>query len=136
VAHTIQILQKHPSPQSQPLEDYAATIHALNDCAQTCNTCADACLSESDVEMLSRCIRMNLDCVDVCTATANILSRPSMASPDIWAAQLQACAIACRICAEECEKHASKHEHCRICAETCRECEQACNDVLSLSRPH
>ena len=71
---------------------------------------------------------------DICNATFSILSRPSMAAPEIWVSQLQTCALACRLCAEECERHASMHEHCRLCAEACRECEQACNDVLSLTR--
>lgn len=134
--HTIQMLKTHPSVQSQPLEDFAASIHAMHDCAQTCTSCADACMSESEIQMLLKCIRLNLDCADICNSTASILSRPSMAAPEIWAAQLQACVIACRVCGEECERHAAKHEHCRICAEACRECEQACNDVLLLTRQH
>jgi hypothetical protein len=44
---------------------------------------------------------------------------------------LEACAEACRICAEECERHAGDHEHCRVCAEACRRCEQACEDLRS-----
>src|SRR5690606_39519764 len=102
MAHTIQMLKTHPSPQSQPLEDYAASIHAIQDCAQTCISCADACMSEGDIQNLLRCIRLNLDCADICNATFSILSRPSMAAPEIWVSQLQTCALACRLCAEEC----------------------------------
>jgi hypothetical protein len=43
---------------------------------------------------------------------------------------LQACALACNVCGEECEKHASKHEHCRMCADACRRCEDACNRAV------
>ena len=43
---------------------------------------------------------------------------------------LRACEEACRLCAEECDRHASMHEHCRICAESCRRCEQACQAAL------
>jgi hypothetical protein len=46
-------------------------------------------------------------------------------------AQLMACAEACRVCAEECEDHASRHEYCRVCAEACRSCEQACDELLA-----
>jgi len=46
-------------------------------------------------------------------------------------AQLQACALACRTCGDECEAHAEMHEHCRICAEACRECEEACTQLLA-----
>lgn len=134
--HTVQMLQTHPSPRPQPLEDYAASISAMHDCAQACTSCADACLGESNIQELIRCIRLNLDCADLCMTTAGILSRPSMSAPEIWASQLQACLIACQVCAKECERHSAKHEHCRICAEACRECETACNDLLSLTRQH
>ena len=43
---------------------------------------------------------------------------------------LEACATACRLCGEECERHASKHEHCRVCAESCRQCEKVCQAAL------
>ena len=36
---------------------------------------------------------------------------------------------ACRLCAEECERHAAKMQHCRICGEACRRCERACQDA-------
>jgi hypothetical protein len=42
---------------------------------------------------------------------------------------LHACAAACRLCADECEKHAKMHEHCRICAESCRRCVSACEEA-------
>lgn len=43
---------------------------------------------------------------------------------------LQAFGTACRLCAEECERHASHHEHCRTCAESCRRYEQACQEAV------
>ena len=39
---------------------------------------------------------------------------------------------ASRICAEECEKHAGMHIHCKVCASTCRKCEQSCRQLSSL----
>jgi len=82
--------------------------------------------------MLIRCIRLCLDCGDVCIATGQILSRQTEFEPELARSVVQACSQACRVCAEECERHAAHHEHCRICAETCRRCEQACDEVLSL----
>ena len=82
--------------------------------------------------MLVRCIRLDLDCADVCGATGRIMSRQTAFDPQIARAQLQACATACRVCAEECAIHAQHGmEHCRVCAEACRTCEQACQAVLS-----
>ena len=106
-------------------------IEACFDCAQSCTTCADACLGEDDPKSLARCIRLNLDCADVCDATGRIVSRQTAFEPQMARAALQACAKACGLCGQECERHASHHEHCRVCAEACRRCEQACNNVLS-----
>lgn len=40
------------------------------ECAEVCTACADACSAEGDPKMLVRCIRLNLDCADLCLATA------------------------------------------------------------------
>lgn len=62
-------------------------------------------------------------------------TRPSLLSqlePELGLIRsvLQACAEACRVCGDECERHASMHEHCRVCAEACRSCEDACRRLL------
>ena len=31
-----------------------------------------------------------------------------------------ACAQACQLCGLECGRHASKHQHCKVCAEVCQ----------------
>ncbi len=36
-----------------------------------------------------------------------------------------------RACAEECERHAAHHEHCRVGARVCRSCEAACDALLA-----
>lgn len=109
----------------------AACIAACFDCAQACTACADACLSEEMVADLRRCITSDLNCADICTATGRVLSRQSEYDPTITRAALAACRDVCRACAEECETHASMHEHCRICAEACRRCERACDALLA-----
>ena len=83
--------------------------------------------------MLSRCIRLNLDCADLCDATGKILSRQTAFEPQMAGAAFRACAEACRLCAQECEKHAQEMnmEHCRVCTEACRRCENACHNLLS-----
>jgi len=101
---------------------------AAFDCAQTCTACANACLGEPHVQDLVRCIRLNLHCADLCDTTGRLISRQE--NPQLARAVLEACALVCRLCAEECDGHASM-EHCRICAEACRRCEQACQKVLA-----
>ena len=123
------MLQTHPRQAPMDQAALAACIDACYACAQTCTTCADACLGEENPQRLVRCIRTNLDCGDVCDATGRVLARLTEAGGSLLRAQVEACATACRICAEECEQHAEMHEHCRICAEACRDCEAACRRV-------
>ncbi|WP_251858579.1 four-helix bundle copper-binding protein [Herbiconiux sp. L3-i23] len=108
-----------------------ASIEACLECAQACTACADACLSEDMVADLTKCIRTNLDCADLCEATGGILSRHTGYNANLTRAALEACRTACASCADECERHADMHEHCRICAESCRRCENACAELLS-----
>lgn len=109
----------------------AACIDACFDCAQTCTACADACLGEQMVAELTKCIRTNLDCADICDSTGRVLSRHTGYDANLTRAVLLACATACRACADECGRHAGMHEHCRVCAEACRRCEQACRDLVT-----
>lgn len=109
-----------------------AAIEACLACAQACTSCADACLNEESVAELRRCIRLDLDCADLCGALARILTRGTDTAPGLLRAAVTACADACRMCGDECATHAEMHEHCRICAEACRQCEKACR-ALDLS---
>lgn len=53
-------------------------------------------------------------------------SRRAGSNQEVLRAIIETCALTCRACAEECEKHAGQHEHCKVCAAECRSCEQAC----------
>jgi hypothetical protein len=48
---------------------------------------------------------------------------------------IETCAEACRLCGDECQRHAARMEHCRICAEACRRCEDACRDAAASITP-
>ena len=108
----------------------AATIDAVTDCAQACTVDVDADLSEQNVTEMVKCIRLCLDCADVCTATAGVISRQADYDANVAKPLLEACAAICKSCGDECERHARMHEHCRVCAEACRRCEQACRELL------
>jgi hypothetical protein len=95
-------------------------------CAQACTACADACLGEEKVARLVDCIRLDLDCADICYTTGAILSRMTETSKELLQPLLQTCRTICNLCAMECEKHAEMHTHCKVCGEACRRCEQAC----------
>jgi hypothetical protein len=109
----------------------AATIDTLSDCSQDCTADADDDLSEQNLPEMVKCIRLCLDCTDVCTATLRVVSRQTEYDANLTRAQLQACVVACRSCGDECERHAQMHAHCRVCAEACRRCEQACRELLA-----
>jgi hypothetical protein len=63
------------------------------------------------VAELTKCIRTDLDCPDVCEATGRVLSRRTGYDANLTRAVPEACAAACRTCSDECESHASMHEH-------------------------
>lgn len=109
----------------------ARCIEECFNCSQACTACADSCLSETDVHDLVKCVRENLDCADICDTTGRVLSRHTGYDANLARSVLETCAMACRSCGDECERHAAHHEHCRVCAEACRRCQQACEQLLA-----
>ena len=128
--HVREMIATHPRVQVDISDQLLRCIEECYDCAQTCTTCADACLGEDMVKDLIQCIRLNLDCADICSATGAMVSRRTGSNADVLQLTLQACAEACRVCGEECMRHADMHEHCRICAMACRRCEEACRSAM------
>jgi hypothetical protein len=129
VVEMLRATPKGPFIQNDAL---AKCIDECFGCTQTCVACADACLGEDNVKMLAKCIRLNLDCADICENTGRLLSRQQQPDLELLRRGLELCGLACRKCAEECERHAPKHEHCRICAQSCRSCLRACEQLLTV----
>ena len=130
MSYARQMLETYPRTLSVDAGVLAGTIDALSDCTQACTADVAADLGEHDVTEMVRCIRLCLDCADICTATLGVLSRQAEYDASVTRPLLEACAAICRSCGDECERHARMHEHCRICGEACRRCEQACRDLL------
>jgi len=125
------ILSRHPFPSGSTLQAaLVPALQALGACVEACTSCADACLAEQGVDHLRRCIRLNLDCADICMTTARILARQTETVGDLLHAQLHACVLACAQCADECHRHRKMHEHCLHCERHCRECQEACNLLI------
>lgn len=137
VAHmpTMQTVQTmiatHPAETGVDREQLSRVVDLLLACSAACTICADACLAEEHVADMARCIRADLDCADICAATARVLSRQTAYDADVSRSLLQACITACRSCGDECASHADMHEHCTVCAEACRACQQACEELLA-----
>lgn len=104
---------------------YRSCIEACTRCAEACDDCAAACLREENVDMLSHCIQLDLECSSMCRTSAQLMQLQSNHAN----AACQLCADICNACAEECEKH--DHEHCRHCAALCRECAEECMSMAA-----
>ncbi len=129
MSYSRQMLDTYPRAWTIDAGVLAAAIDALSDCAQACNADNAADLSEQTVSEMVRCIRLCLDCVDVCTATVGVISRQVEYDASLTRPLLEACVAICRSCGDECERHAHML-HCRVCAQACRRCEQACRELL------
>ena len=130
MSYARQMLDAHPGTVNVNAGLLAAAIDAINDCAQACIADIDADLGEQNVTEMVRCIRLCLDCADICAAAAGVTSRPAEYDPDVTGPLLEACVVICASCGDECERHAHM-EHCRVCAEACRRCERACRELLN-----
>jgi hypothetical protein len=58
-------------------QEHQSCIEACIRCAQECEHCANACLSEQDVKKMAECIRLDKDCAEVCWSAAAFMSRDS-----------------------------------------------------------
>jgi hypothetical protein len=112
----------------------AQCIDACLECTRACTSCADACLNETaHLADLVTCIRLDLKCADICDTTARVLLRSPDRDMALTRRMLEACIQICRACGDECGRHASQFEHCRLCAEACDRCARACQDLLNSS---
>ena len=131
MSYARQMLDTYPRTFNVDAGVLAAAIDALSDCAQACTADADADLGEQNLAEMVKCIRLCLDCADVCTATIGVVSRQADCDANVTRPLLQACVAICASCGDECERHARHYEHCRVCEQACRVCEQACRELLS-----
>ena len=131
MSYAQQLLDIYPGNLNADAALLAATIDALSDCAQACAADTDADLSEQNLAEMVKCIRLCLDCTDVCTATLGVVSRQTHSNPAITRPLLEACVAVCKSCGDECARHAPHYEHCRVCEQACRRCEQACRELLA-----
>jgi uncharacterized membrane protein len=131
MSYARQLLDTYPGTADVDPALLASAIDALSDCAQACIADVDADLSEQNVTEMVTCIRLCLDCADVCTAAMGVTSRQASYDASVTRPLLESCVAICKSCGDECERHARHHEHCRVCAQACRVCEQACRELLA-----
>ena len=95
-------------------------IEKLCECQAMCKYCFNACLEEENVAMLTKCIKYDVECAEICEMAISSLSYEGDFSKDI----IKLCIEACNKCAKECRKH--DHMHCIECAKACEDCAKAC----------
>jgi uncharacterized membrane protein len=131
MSYARQLLDTYPTTYHVDDDLLAGVIDALTDCTQACIADVSADLSEPELAEMVRCIRLCLDCADICAATAAVVSRQAAYDAAVVRPLLEACVAICQSCGDECERHAPHHPHCRVCLEACRRCEQACRELLA-----
>ena len=128
-----EMIRSHPDLALDP-DTLVACVQAAQDAKAACTACGDACLAEDDVASLRTCIRRDLDCADIAGTTVAVLARQVALDPGLARVVLEACTVAAKRCAAECEEHAATHPHCRLCAKACRQLEAASRSLLETLR--
>ncbi|WP_395406586.1 four-helix bundle copper-binding protein [Pseudoduganella sp. UC29_106] len=109
-------------------QHYQSCIDACNECAAACEQCAAACLREPEIQMLARCIALDIDCSQICRLASAFMSRGSTEAAEVC----RACAEICESCGSECDQH--QHEHCKACAVACHRCADECRRMGSMAQ--
>lgn len=125
-----QIIAAPPAAGSLAGNALGAAIEECLACSQVCLSCADACLAEAVAPQVRLCIQFNLVCADLCSTAARVAARHAGVNETIVIEILNACALACRLSADACERHAASMECCRVCADACNRCEEACSVAI------
>ncbi len=73
--HVREMISAHPDVKGSVSDPLIACIEACYSSAQTCTACADGCIAEEHFAELRQCVRLCLDCADVCAATGAVASR-------------------------------------------------------------
>jgi hypothetical protein len=107
------------------LNRLSAAIEALGDAERTSTACA-AAMASGD---MGSAVRFDLDCVDICHTTRQLLTRAS-ADASVLLGLLESTIAACERSATECGRHAEHHGHCRLCSEGTRAAAEACRALL------
>jgi hypothetical protein len=110
----------------------AGCIEACQRCVASCTACADECLGQADIALFRRCIRLNLDAAEICSAIARLLSRRGQPELSSLRAMLEAGTTICAAVANEAQKHADSVVQCRLSAEISMAAARACDAALTM----
>ena len=128
------MMSSHPYAPRDGADALQRCIEACYDCAQTCSACADACLAEPHIFPFRDCTRLTLDCADLCATIGRIATRGTGLKENLLAEILNTCALMCRFCGAECERHSRARDYFKVCAAACRTCAEACGEAIRALR--
>jgi hypothetical protein len=101
MSYARKMLEAHPQSLDIKIGPLADVLDALTECAQTCMADSYADLVEPNATEMTRCIRLCLDCVDICTASIGVLSRSTHFDASVTEPLLEACVAVCKSCGDE-----------------------------------
>ena len=102
---------------------YNDSIGAFIRAANANNNCASACSKAAYSEIMTECIRLNMECAAICHNAAQLMGVGSSKLKEICGI----CAYMCEQCANECSKH--DNAYCQQCAEATRACLYECRKL-------
>lgn len=106
-------------------------LAALAECHEACQRCADAWLAHSPLGPDAlRCIRLIVDCGDLCAAAAEVLPEIESEKIALVRSRLNACVFACERCVREAARHRAPHS--ASCVEACRYAAGVGRQLISL----
>jgi hypothetical protein len=113
----------------EPLLD--AGVDACLACVPAAEACAEECLAAGGDGPITRAFLADLDCADLCRATARSLQRFNGTSLPVTRAILEACRAAASECAAQGEASERRLDGaCRSCITLCRRVQRACGSLL------
>lgn len=124
---TSEVLKTITVESTVDLNKLSAAIEALGDTVRTTTACAAAMASGEG--QMGAAVRADLDCVDVCQAAGQVLTRAT-ADASVLSGLLESTVAACERSARQCGRHAEHHGHCRLCSESTRATASACRALL------
>ena len=101
-------------------EQFDRLVTVSENCAEECERCSTACLSENGVAALVDCVKLGRDCADLCRLVAAFAARDSR----FTTLAANVLAAVCKRCADECSRH--DMSYCQVCAGACRSCASEC----------
>lgn len=126
---TMQMMEMQTAESSMPGMDMklmAECIEACSACEQACTMCASCMMGDGTAIHMEMC----MNTADMCNTMMRMMLRPSGMMMDSMVRMLDATMMQCRMCADECMKHADMHEDCRVCAEACSQAAMACEKMM------